>query len=510
MTAPPRDEERIFQEVERLLSRRSELNNLLGDLEKELDSEHRSEEKNRKKQRIAERESELSDVEKLLTSTIPNDYPQLQKRVWINHAHKYKQNGDYQRALDKWEQIASAYPEDAQVIDSVAAIKELIAWRKQKNTLIAQLSSHFDDLGPLYTQIIKHLKKTEDPESDALVGVIRNFVDVNQPMGIEAFTETWNALADLESEQSDKFAPEYYKRLARRINNGEMVVVLGSGVPLAYDTKAPDEASFANKLAKDGELTEHQHRLPTVAEFYECRTDLGRSTLLKGLNREMPANAMATNIDLYQTLAKSNRPLILISCAYDNLLEQAFQQQGKRYVEILSIVASGYGEPVGNVLLQYSDRTKDQNSPISYSKDDISQLNLIGQGYSLIYKIRGCCNGPMTDDKADSARQAALTLLESDYFNFARFAERIIPGLVSSEFRTRDFMFIGLHPKHWEERLMVKAILDQCNSEHRKRMLVSCSDGDLEKAYWHSRSVQDQHINIQELNGYLESTGSTP
>ncbi|MEZ5479028.1 MAG: hypothetical protein R3E95_16570 [Thiolinea sp.] len=76
----------------------------------------------------------------------------------------------------------------------------------------------------------------------------------------------------------------------------------------------------------------------------------------------------------YQTLARTGENLILVTSAYDNLLEQAFLHNGKPFVEMSSIINRTRKYDIGHVVLNYSDDDKDE---IVYPQEELSTLKLL-------------------------------------------------------------------------------------------------------------------------------------
>ena len=97
--------------------------------------------------------------------------------------------------------------------------------------------------------------------------------------------------------------------------------------------------------------------------------------------------------------------------------------------------------------------------------------------------------------------------MESDFFKFARYADRIIPGYIAKQFRTRDFLFLGYKPRNWEDRLLANAILEKQRdlSSRNCLMIGECTDP-FEKAYWDKRKVKRYNVNIRHLDKYLKQT----
>jgi hypothetical protein len=201
-------------------------------------------------------------------------------------------------------------------------------------------------------------------------------------------------------------------------------------------------------------------------------------------------------------LAGITQPLILISSAYDTLLENAFHRTGKKYALITSLIGTESDSDVGHVLIQYSD----QDTIIStYLEEDLSHLNLLNEGFSLIYKIRGYL-GPHIDQGI--YQQNALTLSEENYFTFARYIDKLIPSYIVRQFIGRGFWFLGYTPTHWEDRLIANTILYRRRHQTEPAYAVSQNATRFEETYWERHGVRRYAFSLKEFVERLEENFS--
>ncbi|TXH59800.1 MAG: hypothetical protein E6Q84_05735 [Thiothrix sp.] len=200
-------------------------------------------------------------------------------------------------------------------------------------------------------------------------------------------------------------------------------------------------------------------------------------------------------------LAKIHEPLILISSAYDDVLECSFDKAGKRYIELTSLVNRYDQYDIGHLVVRYSDRAKPEiYRPI---EEEISRFRWYEEGYSLIFKIRGTCSSSKAEHEY---QRESLTVTESDYFTFARYAEKMIPSYLAKHFKHKGFLFLGFSPKSWEERLLVNALLERRKNVYPKdpAYTVSTCQDPLEAAYWLGQQVQQHDMDLRKLAEYLE------
>jgi hypothetical protein len=206
-------------------------------------------------------------------------------------------------------------------------------------------------------------------------------------------------------------------------------------------------------------------------------------------------------IPLYQKLAQLEQPLVLVSAAYDTLLEDAFSQSGKKYVLIASIIETiAAYDVVGKVLVQYSDKPE----ITALLEEDVSKFKLIEEGYSLVYKIRGFLG---SDRKQTDLHRAALMISEGNYFNFVRHMDKLIPSYVVQQFGGQGVYFLGYTPRHWEDRLIVNAILDKCRHQNppEQPRAISNDPDPFVRAYWENQGVRRYAIDLREFLDTLEA-----
>jgi hypothetical protein len=268
-----------------------------------------------------------------------------------------------------------------------------------------------------------------------------------------------------------------------------MVLFLGSDVLGG----TAQETALAQQLAQLAKYGEFNGSLSAIAEYYRLKLNLGVDKLVDRMGDILPNDPQA--VTFYQMLAAQPARLVLISAAYDDLLEQAFRQAGKPFVVLTSIVQQGqYG--VGHVQVSFSDNNPEAGI---YTKEETSGLDL--KRYSIIYKIRGTC-------RTAQGENTPLTLTESDYFSFARYAETMIPNCLASPLLASALLFIGYRPRQWEDRLLVKALLkNRENAREPCFRLAMAGIEPLEDVFWHRRNVRECPMDMQALEGYLQREG---
>lgn len=454
-----------------LLARQSDLTTKLARLEKGYDFETQIDEKLRLEQVIAQTKQEL----RLLN----NDVFNLQQQINIAEADRLKRNGAYAEALALWQNLRSLDPNNPQVIQAITYL-EYLCQQTDKVALIIKQISRLKEIRPIFKELSTLLKQPSDTASyHYLCEQVEFFLTGTASPDTEGFLLWWE----------EEYQPNQRKvealdiaRLAARIQRGEIVLFLGSGI----SDENNQEAGIATYLAEQIGYTPFNGTLSAIAEYYQLKADYGQSALLENLRARLPTDPQA--ILLYKALAQIAKPLVLISAAYDNLLAQAFDTANKPYVELTTVIQQR--EYLGKMLLRFSDKKYPSKA---YTEDELSPLCLMENGYSIIYKIRGTFN-PLDSE--------SLILSERDYFEFARHAPRSIPDYFTKQLRNRGFLFIGYRPLHWEERLIASILLEKRQSPEPCHVLGSTPDP-LESAYWESRHVKHYVVDLKALDNCL-------
>jgi hypothetical protein len=291
-----------------------------------------------------------------------------------------------------------------------------------------------------------------------------------------------------------------FAALANRIKRGEIALFLGSDLPRYFDPTLPDATSVVTKLAQQASYSDFSGSLSIIAEYYQMKTEYGHSSLVYNLRSLLPAPPLA--IPLYDLLASVTQPLVLISAGYDALLEHTFRQKGKKYVVISTLVGASLEADMGKVLLEYSDRVAPDFLRL---EQEVSQFDLLVEGYSLIYKVRGSLvPGVMQYDPQrnpqplSKEQQEALTLSEEDYFTFARYMDRLIPAYVVKQLNSQGLLFLGYTPHQWEDRLIANALLYKRRSPEPPYTVGPQTDRFVE-TYWGRRGVYRYTLDLADF-----------
>ncbi len=239
---------------------------------------------------------------------------------------------------------------------------------------------------------------------------------LSEDLSAEAFTEMWKRL---ETAATPATTVDF-SGLSNRLRRGEIVLFLGSEIARHFHSEVPDQEQLVSRLARKVEYRSFQGSLSMIAEYYQMRPEYGVPQLVRNLRALLPAEDLV--VPLYTLLSDLDQPLVLICSGYDQQLESSFRRQGKKFATVCSLVGATGEYLAGRVRVHLSDRDQPEAPCLG---EQLSELGLLEQGYSLIYRIRGTCGG-----RPDAGTDAGtLTLTERDHFDFARHADRLGPHL---------------------------------------------------------------------------------
>lgn len=413
-------------------------------------------------------------------------------------ANRLRRNQSYEKAIDIWREILLEEPAAAMAQREIAALEQLLAQKARvkdlRNRLLRDKQVR-EQIKPVFPEIGAVLNQQVDSAGHAeLVEQLEDLMAGR--LDPEGFLLWW----EMEQSGGREQADVDIGRLAQRVQQGEIVLFLGSGIAALHTDGDSLESAQAKRLARQLGCEPFSGTLSSIAEYYRQR--LGANSLLADLHSGLPQDGR--DVLLYQALAKVQTPLVLISSTYDQALENTFRAAGKPFVELASIIQPnpGDGYDIGHVVVSYSDNSQ----PVrAYHQETLSGVNFLDQGYSVIYKIRGACEpaGGGDADEVQMMRQNTLTLAESSYFSFARHADKVVPAYIARQLHRRGLLFIGYRPRDWEDRLLVRALLDKRSHAQEPCYVIGASPEPLEQAFWKDCQVEQHQVDVSELDQYL-------
>jgi hypothetical protein len=485
-----------LQKLRELESRWNELNEHLITLQKDFDRETRSEERIRLQCLI----NDKAVAQKALENELRTLENEEKLEILRSEFFTFKRNRAYPQALDAARMIQKITPDDPDIVSDIRTLQDRIEHRERATKALGQLMAHIGELGMPFYQKIARILHPQNPQDDIvslLLPPTEQFLAGT--FGAQQYVELCDMLLVSPIDDPHTNPKVDYVALARTILAGDIVLFLGSDIPHLYDDRCWGERELAHKLATAIDYKNFEGNLSSIAELYQLRLEYGQKSLINTLNQSLPHNPQL--FTLYHSLAQTPQHLILISSAYDNLLEQAFRLAGKPFVELSSIIRRTKNYDVGHVVVNFSD--KEEGETI-YPQEELSKLNLL-EKYSLIYKMRGTCSFP---DKQRTARTDALTLSETNYFTFAENANKIIPDFLAGHLNERAFLFIGFTPRSWEDRLLARILLEKRRHSNHPCYTLGEPDDPLQLAYWKKQKVEFSNIDFKELDAHLQGAAA--
>ena len=487
---------KLNQQRSDLEQRWQELHTLINGLKTDHGRETRSEERHRIQGLIDKHTADQDEIEEQLTA-LNNQQKIADLREKLSREER---NGSYLQAIETAEQILAINSDDERIQQKISKLKEQQAFYHPSLEALGQLGGHIASLGmPLYEKLA-HALHPKNKRADLITLLLAS---TQQFLRGDMDTESFKQLCEYHLSQTDQQTTPSteldYHELSDRILNGHTVLFFGTDMAGLYDDDSIDEQTLAEQLATAIEYDDFQGNLSTIAELYQLRPG-GKKALLDGLQDALPSDAQ--RFMLYQSLARTSQHLILVTSAYDCLLEDVFRESGKPFVELSSIINRTRDYDIGHVVLNYSDDDKDE---IVYPQEKLSTLNLLDT-HTIIYKIRG--SSMTTQGQSLSARKDALTLSESNYLIFAENSREIIPSFLAEHLREREILFAGFTPRSWEDRLLVRILLSGRYKEDHLCSHMSESVDPLETAFWKKQNVEASGIDFNLLDEHLQEAVS--
>jgi hypothetical protein len=284
-----------------------------------------------------------------------------------------------------------------------------------------------------------------------------------------------------------------YDAMIQLFKKGEVIPFLGPGVAAhGADRRPPVDIDLARQLAARVGFVDSAEPLTTMSQKIHILA--GRGMVYNNLrDLYQPTSHSYSPALTHWFLARMPQPLLILSTAYDTLLEDAFDEVGKKYVVVAHILHAENRIDRGKVVVQYSDR-RDQVTKC-LSEDLVIDL----QAWSIIYKIHGGFGlvDPDTDEEIDS-----IVISEEDYIALVTLLEHpqtTIPNHLMRQFKKRMFLFLGYQMNDWNFRAVVDLIHRKGNFQRLQPYAVRQHVTDFERLYWENKQVRLLETDIPTL-----------
>ena len=471
-----------------------DLSEKISKLQQQMDLETRADEKMRLEKIVHSTEIEREEVEKELT-TYGLQLQQSKKEDYIRDALRMERNDAFREAAKLWDLVRECDPGDSRADRAIQRLAKRQRQTEKISALIKDLSHRMLEIKPIFAKVIRRLQQMANSgagENLTLLPVVENFLA--KKLTAEEFMQIIQELENgFKTGTREAFD---FRALASRLKRGEIVLFFGSDIPRLTGVDSPDVETMVASLAHQANYDNFSGPLSMIAEYYQMKPEYGRRSLELSLQELLPS--VSITVPLYELLAQIEQPLVLISAAFDTLLENAFRKAGKKFALICALISTSPDYPVGNILIRYSDKDDFEQPCLEH---ELSQHKLLDAGYTIIYKVRGYCH---FDDNQDSHEHTCLALSEDNYITFARYADKLIPSYITRQFIGRGLLFLGYAPRQWEDRMIVNAILRKRRNPSEPSSIIGGKFNRFEGAFWDSRNVRRHALELNDFVSKLE------
>ena len=310
--------------------------------------------------------------------------------------------------------------------------------------------------------------------------------------------------------------PPPYGIIWNHLKKGEVVPFLGAGASAGTAADLPTGRELARSLADlagfPSDDPYDRDDLAKVASYYLEAAD--RPSLLTSLrdtfDRDYPLG------EVHRFLAEIEKPLLIITTNYDDLIEQAFREKSRPFH--LVVHPTDRADLAASVLWWKPDEPE----PVDYPPNN---LPLSVGDTTIIYKMHGSVD-------RQAKRWDSFVITEEDYVDFlARMTgQSAIPARFMLHLRQSRFLFLGYGLGDWNLRVMLKNLRvtlsptgaertegedeGQVTAGSLRSWAIQHQPSELEKILWDSRDVNiydmqlddfvaklREHVKREEANG---------
>lgn len=275
-----------------------------------------------------------------------------------------------------------------------------------------------------------------------------------------------------------------YPHIYSELVSGRVIPFLGAAVPLyarnpketpwRSGTKPNEKIDFlplanelSNHLADQVNLQkEERGELTKIAQYYEAT--LGSAPLRQKLLEIFTHEQSIT--PLHDFLAGIDKPLLIVTTNYDDMLERAFRAADREFDLVVHMTSE-------NKVMWWPHDA--QPHTISAKKLEVDLTKR-----TVIYKMHGA-----VDRRAGQSGEYVIT--EDDYVSFlARMTQKnVIPDIFAEPFQTRPFLFLGYGLFDWNLRVILKHVQDFRRNPKFKSWAIETLSKPVEKKLWEARGV---------------------
>lgn len=341
--------------------------------------------------------------------------------------------------------LLSLYPKALQLIP---ALQQLQA-KSELEKLKAGLALREDDISDIYPQLIDWIDSLDNIESDKdakrFLSVLKSFLaDI---MTGEDVGDFFGKLLEKRQKQSAGNNALDYQYLARRLRDSEIVLCIGADLPSIFDSTFQPASALPQKIARLAEFDyKDNNALAEVCEHAQLHEKCTRTDILSELESlsKVPDD-YRPDIELYELLSELPQPFLSIVGGFDTSLECYLKAHRHKFVSVICNVNADVEKE--RLIVEYPDSGESK----SFGNEDFSSLQLLENGYSIIYYPRGY----------PSKQKDTALLAERDYFDSQELPNRRYPDYLRNKLTRSGLWFLGYQPDSWETRLLAKVLQEQ-------------------------------------------------
>lgn len=286
-----------------------------------------------------------------------------------------------------------------------------------------------------------------------------------------------------------------YGIIIKELRRRTVIPFLGAAASRAQlgdaSPQPPSGADLAEALAKDSNFPSEDPRdrrdLAKVSSYY---VDVSRRAALRAELRSIFVGKEYACNNLHRLLAKVADNMVVVTTNYDNLLEEAFKQEGKEYDVI---VYPADNSEYANSLLwwKHGQSEPEKLKPNRIDINDIGKTNLI-------FKMHGSVSQASPD-------WDSFVITEEDYIQFLSRIRNAVPSAFRTFFSDRSFLFLGYGLQDWNFRVLLKEV----SASGSTSWAILKTPSLFEQALWSKRGVKLYDVLLEDFVAELQSELNT-
>lgn len=296
---------------------------------------------------------------------------------------------------------------------------------------------------------------------------------------------------------------------------GRVIPFLGAGASLAERVpptapwKDPDPSRSVHYVPTAGDLACYlAHKwafpltneetagrdLPRIAQY--CSIRGGRTPLRRTLHKTFDWDAPIRPI--HEFLASIEKPLLIVTTNYDDILERALRSAGRKFDVVVHTTDSNTGD---NLFWTPHEKPREEKLASDFPQTALER--------TIIFKMHGTVDRSAGPNAAeDDTDRGDFVITEDDYIYFLTqlIRNQAIPAVFIKPLQDRHFLFLGYSLTDWNMRVVLNQIEEsrRVDQEWRKNRGIKSwaiqRDVDpIEKIFWDSRGVDLYRMEIDKF-----------